>query len=157
MAIGEGDDRGLDGWMASPTRWTWVWASSGSWWWTGKPGMPQSMGSQRIRHNWTELIIGLNTGMQTDDFLGEMKWELTLEGEGNLQGIKSGEGFGKMAFPRSRKSWCKGTGVWGPRRSVWLIRELGEGGYEVGWCEFVKELAVFLQAWNWLMLLLFSH
>ena len=42
--------------MASPTRWTWVWASSGSWWWTGKPGMLQSMGSQRVRHDWaTEL------------------------------------------------------------------------------------------------------
>ena len=36
---GEGDDRGRDGWMASPTQWTWVWASSGSWWWTGRPGM----------------------------------------------------------------------------------------------------------------------
>ena len=41
---GEGDDRGWDGWMASPTRWTWIWASSGSWWWTGKPGVLQSMG-----------------------------------------------------------------------------------------------------------------
>ena len=39
-----GDDRGRDGWMASPTQWTWVWASSGSWWWTGKPGVLQSMG-----------------------------------------------------------------------------------------------------------------
>ena len=55
-AGGEGDDREGDSWMASPTRWTWVWASSGSWWWTGKPGMLQSMGSQRVRHNWaTEL------------------------------------------------------------------------------------------------------
>ena len=55
-AEGEGDDRGWDGWMASPTQWTWVWASSGSWWWTGKPGVLQSMGSQRIGHDWaTEL------------------------------------------------------------------------------------------------------
>ena len=54
---GEGDDRGWDGWMASLARWTWVWASSESWWWTGKPGMPQSMGLQRVRHDWvTELI-----------------------------------------------------------------------------------------------------
>ena len=43
-------DRGWDGWMASPTRWTWVWASSGSWCWTGKPVMLQQMGSQRIRY-----------------------------------------------------------------------------------------------------------
>ena len=55
-AGGEADDRGWDGWMASPTRWTWVWASSGSWWWTGKPGMLHSTGLQRVRHDWaTEL------------------------------------------------------------------------------------------------------
>ena len=51
-AGGEGDDREQDGWMASPTRWTWVWASSRSWWWTEKPGVLQSMGLQRVRHNW---------------------------------------------------------------------------------------------------------
>ena len=55
-AGGEGDDRRWDGLMASPTWWTWVWASSGSWWWTGKPGVLQSLGSQRVRHDWvTEL------------------------------------------------------------------------------------------------------
>ena len=51
-AGGEGDDRGWDGWMASPTPWTWVWVNSGSWWWKGKPGVLQFMGSQRVRHNW---------------------------------------------------------------------------------------------------------
>ena len=55
-AGGEGDDRGWDGWMGSLTRWTWVWVNSGSWWWTGRPGMLQFMGSQRVRHDWaTEL------------------------------------------------------------------------------------------------------
>jgi len=55
-AGGEGDDRGWDGWMASPTRWTWVWVNSGSWWWTGRPGLPWFMGSQRVGHDWaTEL------------------------------------------------------------------------------------------------------
>ena len=55
-AGGEGDDRGWDGWMASPTQWTWVWASSRSWWWTGRPGVLQFMGLQRVGHNWvTEL------------------------------------------------------------------------------------------------------
>ena len=54
-AGGEGD-RGWDGWMASPTQWTWVWVNSGSWWWTGRPGVLQFMGSQRVGHNWaTEL------------------------------------------------------------------------------------------------------
>ena len=43
-AGGEGDYRGWDGWMASPTQWTWVWVDSGSWWWTGRPGMLQSIG-----------------------------------------------------------------------------------------------------------------
>ena len=53
---GGGDDRGWDGWMASSTQWTWVWVSSGSWWWTGRPGVLQSMGSQRVGHDWaTEL------------------------------------------------------------------------------------------------------
>ena len=52
----EGDDRGWDGWMASPTRWTWVWANSRSSWWTGRPGVLQFMGLQRVRHDWvTEL------------------------------------------------------------------------------------------------------
>ena len=55
-AGGEGDDRGWDGWMASLTRWTWVWVNSGIWWWTGRPGMLRFMGSQRVGHDWaTEL------------------------------------------------------------------------------------------------------
>ena len=55
-ARGEGDNRGWDGWVASPTRWTWVWVDSGSWWWTERPGVLQLMGSQRVEHDWaTEL------------------------------------------------------------------------------------------------------
>ena len=53
---GEGDDRGWDGCMASLTQWTWVWVDSRSWWWTGRPGVVQLMGSQRVGHDWaTEL------------------------------------------------------------------------------------------------------
>ena len=48
----EVDDRGWDGWMALPTWLTWLWASSGTWWWTGKPGVLQFMGSQKVGHNW---------------------------------------------------------------------------------------------------------
>ena len=56
-AGGEGDDRGWHGRMATPTQWTWVWVDSGSWWWTGSPGVLQFMGSQRVGHDWaTELI-----------------------------------------------------------------------------------------------------
>ena len=47
----EGDDGGWDGCMASPTRWTWVWVNSGSWWWTVKPGMLWFVGLQRVRHD----------------------------------------------------------------------------------------------------------
>ena len=55
-ARGEGDDRGWDGWMASLTQWTWVWVNSGSWWWTGRPGVLRFIGSQRVGHDWvTEL------------------------------------------------------------------------------------------------------
>ena len=78
-AGGEGDDRGWDGWMASPTWWTWVWVNSRSWWWTGKPGVLQSMGSQRVRHNlatelnctivWSFLPLSFfGIGMKTDLF-----------------------------------------------------------------------------------------
>ena len=56
-ARGEGDNRGWDGWMASLTRWTWVWVNSGRWWWTGRPGVLRFMGSQRVGHDWaTDLI-----------------------------------------------------------------------------------------------------
>ena len=60
-AGGEGDDRGWNGWMASLTWWTWVWVNFRSWWWTGRPGVLQFMGLQRVGHdwvnelNWTEL------------------------------------------------------------------------------------------------------
>ena len=59
-AGGKGDDRGWDGWMASLTRWTWVWVNSGSWWWTGRPGVLLFMGRKESdtteRLNWTELM-----------------------------------------------------------------------------------------------------
>ena len=60
---GEGDDRGWDGWMASLTWWTWVWTSSRSCWWTGKPGMLQSMGSERVRHDWETELTDWPIGM----------------------------------------------------------------------------------------------
>ena len=69
-AGGEGDDRGWDGWMASPTQWTWVWASSRNWWWTGRPGVLQSMGSQRVGYdratelNWTTPPPSPNSTMR---------------------------------------------------------------------------------------------
>ena len=62
-AGGEGDDRGWDVWMASLSQWTWIWVNSRSWWWAGRPGVLQSMGLQRVGHdwatelNWTEVLF----------------------------------------------------------------------------------------------------
>ena len=61
----EGDNRGRDGCMASPTQWTWVWVNSGSWWWTGRPVVLQFMGLQRIRHDW---VTELNWTCWNDNF-----------------------------------------------------------------------------------------
>ena len=55
-AWGEGDDRRWDCWMISPTRWTWLWVSSGHWWWTGKPGVLQSIGLRRVKHDWATKV-----------------------------------------------------------------------------------------------------
>ena len=49
-------DRGWDGWMTSPTWWTWIWVNARSWWWTGRPGVLQIMGSQRVRHDWATVL-----------------------------------------------------------------------------------------------------
>ena len=76
---GEGDDRGWDGWMATLTWWTWIWVSSGSWWWTGKPSVLQSMGSQRVGHdratelNWTfrNMYTTAQALLSTGTFLGQ--------------------------------------------------------------------------------------
>ena len=61
---GEGDDRGWDGWMTLLTRWTWVWVNSGSWWWTGRPGVLWLMGLQRVDTtewlNWTESFLNVS-------------------------------------------------------------------------------------------------
>ena len=78
-AGGEGDDGGWDGWIASPTQWTWVWVNSGSWWWAGRPGVLQSMGSQRVGHdwatelNWTELNFFLYFSFSTLSFKNKIK------------------------------------------------------------------------------------
>ena len=66
-AGGEGDDRGWDSWMASPTQWTCVWVNSRSWWWTGRPGVLWFMALQRVGHDWvTELNVycGVTTGVR---------------------------------------------------------------------------------------------
>ena len=82
-AGGKGDNREWDGWMASLTRWTWVWVNSGSWWWTGRPGVLRFMGLQRIRHdwatelNWTEPMIQVRTLCLVMRHKRKMQWLCT--------------------------------------------------------------------------------
>ena len=92
---GERDDRGWDGWMVSPTWWTWVWVNSGSWWWTGRPGVLWLTGLQRVGYDWaTELT----------DWLGLPRWlsgkESTCQGTPEMQvrslGRVSGGGNGHL-------------------------------------------------------------
>ena len=68
-AGGEGDDRGWDGWLVSLTQWTWIWVNSMSWWWTGRPGLLQSMGSQRVGHNWVTELKWISPWRITSCFL----------------------------------------------------------------------------------------
>ena len=58
LKAGEGEDRGWNGWMASPIQWRWVWVNPESWWWTGRPDVLPSMGLQRVRHDWATELSG---------------------------------------------------------------------------------------------------
>ena len=62
-AGGEGDNRGWNGWMVSLTQWAWVWVNSGSWWWTGRPGVLQSMGLQRVWQEWVAELHWTHIGI----------------------------------------------------------------------------------------------
>jgi len=82
-AGGKGDDRGWDGWMASLTLWTWVWVNSRRWWWTGRPGVLQFMGSQRVGHDWATELNWTDAGkgwrleekeITEDDMVGWHHW-----------------------------------------------------------------------------------
>ena len=64
-AGGEGDHRGWDGWLASPTQWTWVWVNSGSWWWTGRPDVLWFVGLQRVGHDWETELNGFPSSILT--------------------------------------------------------------------------------------------
>ena len=101
---GEGDDRGWDGWMASPTQWTWVWVSSGSRWWTGRPGVLQSMGSQRIGHDW---VTELNWIQQPGSLTWLQPGGISLAGQVSLSigSLKSPEFSGRgLSFPE--RGWA---------------------------------------------------
>ena len=127
----EGRRRGWDGWMASPIQWTSAWVNSGSWWWTGRPGVLQSMGSQRVGHdwvtelNWSSYIYG---GWKPHDLLS-VSWTLQRE-------------------PVVRVSQSRDTRVWmseGRRRSMSQLKQrqqihpssvllIHSGSQGIRWC-----------------------
>ena len=75
-AGGEGDDKRWDGWMASPTQWTWIWVNSGSWWWTGRPGMLQPFGSWRVGHDWATDLNWKIKLLNVKDPENEKPWKV---------------------------------------------------------------------------------
>ena len=93
-AGGEGDDRGWDGWMAPLTQWTWIWVDSGSWWWTGRPGVLQFMRSQsRTRlSDWTELKSSMffSGEMWASDLKGSLEFPSSWMVTGSVSGVGKG-------------------------------------------------------------------
>ena len=113
------DDGGWDGWMALPTQRTWVWASSGSWWWTGKPGVLQSMGSQRVRHDWATELNWLtrfapwmgNRPFQLTEFPSHPNWPTRLQFSDNPD-VPSQN---LQEFWENKSIWGQNTAHWEQR------------------------------------------
>ena len=106
----EGDDRGWDGWMASLIQWTWVWASSGRWWWTGKPGMLQSMGSQRVRHDW---VTKQQYSTITKLWNIYLRWRNGLRQEGERPVKTAQSGDDKIRVQTKKQEWEESKEKWG--------------------------------------------
>jgi len=131
---GEGDDRGWDGWMASLTRWTWVCVNSGSWWWTGRPGVLRFMGSQRVGHDWvTELkwpdsVLYAATGNWFHVWLFATPIDCSLPGS-SIHGIFQARILEWVAISFSRGSsqsrdWTWVSRIAGRHFTVWATREV---------------------------------
>ena len=85
----EGDNRGWDGWIASWTQWTWIWVSSSSWWWTGEPGVLQSMGLQRVRHNWATELNWTDNNKSNENQVKETVSNMESELSSSLQQMEA--------------------------------------------------------------------
>ena len=103
-AGGEGDDRRWDGWMTSLTLWTWVWVNSRSWWWTGRPGVLQFMGSQRVRLDW---VTELNwfTGRTDTEAETPIPWPSDTKSQLIGKDLDDGNDLGKMRRGWQRMRW----------------------------------------------------
>ena len=130
LGAGEGDDRGWDGWMASPTQWTWVWVNSGSWWWTGRPGVLQFMGSQRVRHNW---VTELKHKKWVQKIRTAKSWNHRLSARGGKVNNKERNEY--IIHPTTSQEIWESSIYCRPRRapSEGSIREMRRGGTTEGW------------------------
>ena len=108
-----------DVWMASPKWWTWVWANSGSWWWTGKPGVLQFMGPQRVGHNWTDWST--EESQYSWESLGSLEVK-PLNPEGNQPWIFTGRTDAEAEVPI----------LWSLDGKYWLIRKDLDAGKDWG-------------------------
>ena len=115
-AGGEGDDRGWDGWMASPTWWMWVWVNSGRWWWTGRPGVLRFKESDTTEQlNWTDDTKGLPrllSGKESACNAGDTKDSSLIPGSGRSPGVGKGKflPFWLGKFHKQRRRGLQATG-----------------------------------------------
>ena len=156
-AGGEGDSRGWDGWMALLTQWARVWSKSGSWWWTGRPGMLQSMGSKRVRHDWaTQQYTAKGTNTESQGFGVPAKGSNSF---GLLRHLPGGNDYkspvttgspAKAGFPLVGGSLMSTAKSWQPlihkadkRNMVLLCSQKGWGGEEGN-----REEVMAVQVWR---------
>ena len=127
-AGGEGGNRGRDGWMASLTRWTWVWVNSGSLWMTGRPGVLWFMGSQRVRHDWTELNWWC---------FWSVVWEKTLESPLDCKEIQlvHPKGDQPCIFIERTDAEAETLILWPLDAKNWLIGKHPDAGKDWRWEE----------------------
>ena len=131
---GEGDNRERDGWMASPTQWTWVWASSGRWWRTGRPDVLPSMGLQRVGHDWaaaTKLILveSASASEVPQSCLTLRPYMDYSLPESSIHGIFQARVLEWVAIFFSRRSswprdWTRVSRIAGTHFTIWAIREV---------------------------------
>ena len=149
-AGGEGNDRGWDGWMASPTQWTWVWVDSRSWWWTRRPGMLRFMGLQRVRRdgalNWTDagkILLEIKIVQFVNRIIKIKKRKMLLDvinicllsDQEKLNISCIGITYSKFMYSNTLATWCEETTHW---KSPWCWERLKAKRKEVTEDEIIR-------------------